>query len=207
MYCYIILLKESNRNILEKEKKRVRKKKMERENKRIEKQVENIIEVLEEKIKKIMAIEYHYNLDELFKEVEKVGEKEKYKIYEGLINYYLEKIRGMEEEKIREGGLRTEESKVGVLHEIENIIEFFDEEKGSEERIDERGEEASVIAFDLIAKVLGKNKRKLNLPLKIENIKDFSVASTIKEKEMHELFFQIILNLSVVFHYINNLKN
>ena len=173
----------------------------------MEKQVENIIERLEGKIKKIMTIEYHYNLDEIFMEVEKEEEKERYKIYEELINYYLEKIKGMEEEKIRKGGLKTEESNIGVLHEIENIIDFFDEEEESKERIDERGEEASVIAFDLIAKVLGKNRRKLSLPIKIENIKDFCITSTIKEKEMDELFFLIILNLSVVFHYIDNLEN
>ena len=102
------------------------------------------------------------------------------------------------------------ENSIGKLHEIQNIIDFFDYSMINQDHddidLDEMEEEASVIAFDLVAKILGKNERKLKLPIKIQNIKDFCINNTIRECDMHQLFFLIILDLSVIYHYVSNKK-
>lgn len=168
-----------------------------------------IVFSIEDKIRKIMAIEYHYNLDYIFKNTLDLCDEDKYGVYEILINYYLKEISKLDSNMVLKEIYKTGEGKsLKKLHEIENIIDFFDcsifEQNDSSMDLDEKEEEASVIAFDLIAKVLGKNERKLDLPIKIQNIKDFCINSTIKERDMHHLFFFIILDLSVVYNYVNH---
>lgn len=183
---------------------------MDIQNKQLQKQVNNIVLDFEDKIKKIMSIEYHYNLDNIFKNISNLPDEVRYDLYEMLINYYLENLSKLDHHVALDQIYKEEENSIKKLHDIQNIIDFFDystiHQSQDDYDLDEIEEEASVIAFDLVAKVLGKNGRNLNLPVKVQNIKDFCINNSIRECNMHQLFYLIILDLSVIYHYVSNKK-
>lgn len=89
---------------------------------------DNISKKFEERIKKIRAIEYHYDLFDLFKEIDKLSKEEKTITYEMLINDYLEKIKDLDCKKY----LDKEHNR-----DIDDIMDFFDYDY-SENKILER---------------------------------------------------------------------
>jgi len=147
--------------------------------------VEEIHSTIEEKIKIIKAIEYHYELVGIFKDSKKLSEKDKSKVLENIINKYLEKLKP----------IYTFEKYKKISKEVDEITDFFS--AGNDDSI--ISEEDSVTE-ELLAKVTGKNNRKISLPINIEFIKDYCISSLIETKEIDKILLWIVLRLSTI-HY------
>lgn len=61
--------------------------------------------------------------------------------------------------------------------------------------------EADHIANDLINKVLGTNNRTIQSPLKIKDIIQFNISSTIDEQDITKVIMWVIMKLSVVDYF------
>lgn len=152
---------------------------------------------LEERIKKIDNIEYHYDLFKLFSNLKSLSDNKKNIIYENLINNYLENI--------KRKNLITIEN---IEDKKEEIMDFFnynyylddDNEKAIYMYLET---EAESIVNDLISKTLNENDRNLNLPLKLEIIKEFCINSKVDKGDIEKVIVLIILQLSITDYLIN----
>ena len=61
----------------------------------LEQYIDTISHKFENSTKKIMAIEYHYDLEKIFSITDNLSYTEKYYLYEALINDYLRKIKSL----------------------------------------------------------------------------------------------------------------
>ncbi len=160
---------------------------------------DNISQKLEERIKKIMAIEYHYNLLDFFKEIDKFTEEEQLFAYELLMNDYLKKIKDFDSNIILD---RKQDRK------IDDITDFFDydyysknKDNVSNDEYYDVMEEAEYVVANFISKIFNQKGRTLTLPVTIQNIKDYGVSSVVPEKDMKKVIYWIILKLAVIYNY------
>ena len=148
-------------------------------------------EALEDKIKVITSIKYHYDLEELASSINKLSENDAEVVLEQLINERLEEIKNSPNKDKYKDNIRA----------IDEITEFFidnnDESSSSEE--------ASYVVSDLINKVIGINGRNIVLPVKIDYIKDYCIRNIIEEKDIRKTLLWIVLELTVVSYYLNNI--
>lgn len=172
------------------------------QNNNLQECVDNISKTFEERIKKIRAIEYHYDLFDLFKEVDKLSKEEKTIIYEMLINDYLEKIKVLDYNMIFDKKRERD---------VDDIMDFFDYDY-SENKILERSnnwedsyseaqEEAEHVVFDLISKMFNQKGRTLILPVTIQYIVDYGISSVVPEEDIEKAILWIILNLATIYNY------
>ena len=171
---------------------------------------------LEERIKKIMAIEYHYELEDFFNHLKSLPEEEQMTVLEYMINDYLQKIKQFGPDKILE---------VIEKRDLTDIVDFFDydyiadedKEMVKDDKFDfpvcktkykytSVMEEADHTIYDLISKLSSKNGCEITLPISIENIIDFSINNVVPKKDMKKVIYWIILNLSVAYNYAINLN-
>lgn len=147
-------------------------------------------EALEDKIKVITSIKYHYDLEELASSINKLSENDAEVILEQLINERLEEIKNSpNKDKYREN-----------IKSIDEITDFFIYNNDKSSSV----EEGSFVVSDLINKVIGINGRNIELPLKIEFIKDYCIRNIIDKKDIRKTLLWIVLELTVVSYYLNN---
>ncbi|MBQ9181833.1 MAG: hypothetical protein IJ134_04295 [Bacilli bacterium] len=147
-------------------------------------------EALEDKIKVITSIKYHYDLEELASSINKLSENDAEVILEQLINERLEEIKNSpNKDKYREN-----------IKSIDEITDFFIYNNDKSSSV----EEGSFVVSDLINKVIGINGRNIKLPLKIEFIKDYCIRNIIDKKDIKKTLLWIVLELTVVSYYLNN---
>lgn len=151
--------------------------------------VDTIHSTIEDKIKTIRAIEYHYELTSLINSSKGLSKTEVSTIMESLINKYLELLKP----------LYSVEKHKQVSKEVDEITDFFS--AGNDDTIVSEGD---LIADDLLAKVAGRNNRKIALPIKIEFIKDYCISSIITPKEVDKVLLWIILRLSTIYFCLTN---
>lgn len=151
--------------------------------------VDTIHSTIEEKIKTIIAIEYHYKLTSIINSSKGLSKKEVSIIMESLINKYLELLKP----------IYSVDKHKQVTREVDEITDFFSE--GNDDAIISEGD---LIADDLLAKVAGRNNRKITLPIKIEFIKDYCISSIITSKEVDKVLLWIILRLSTIYFCLTN---
>ncbi len=161
--------------------------------------LETISKKFENNTKKIMAIEYHYDLINMFTETNNLSSEEKYSLYEMLINDYLNKIKSLKyHPKLNE-----------IAGDINDITEFYNytykvNNKLQESTLYEIDQEADDIVDDLYLKLFNSNGRKLQLPIKIENIINLQIRSFISKDDLDKVFYWIILKLSVMYSYLSS---
>lgn len=110
-------------------------------------------EALEDKIKVITSIKYHYDLKELASSINKLSENDAEVVLEQLINERLEEIKNSpNKDKYREN-----------IKSIDEITDFFIYNNDKSSSV----EEGSFVISNLINKVIGINGRNIELPLKI----------------------------------------
>lgn len=151
--------------------------------------VDTIHSTIEDKIKTIRAIEYHYELTSLINSSKGLSKTKVSTIMESLINKYLELLKP----------LYSVEKHKQVSKEVDEITDFFS--AGNDDTIVSEGD---LIADDLLAKVAGRNNRKITLPIKIEFIKDYCISSIITPKEVDKVLLWIILRLSTIYFCLTN---
>ena len=157
--------------------------------KKLNEYVDTIHSTIEDKIKTIRAIEYHYELTSIINSSKGLSKTEVSTIMESLINKYLELLKP----------IYSVEKHKQVSKEVDEITDFFS--AGNDDTIVSEGD---LIADDLIAKVAGRNNRKITLPIKIEFIKDYCISSIITPKEVDKVLLWIILRLSTIYFCLTN---
>lgn len=158
-------------------------------NKNLNEYVDAVHNTIEEKIKTIRAIEYHYELTSIINNSKGLSKKEINSILESLINKYLELLKP----------IYSREKHKKISKEVDEITDFFS--AGNDDTVISEGD---LIADDLMAKVTGDNKRSISLPVKIEFIKDYCISSLISPKEIDDVLLWIILRLSTVYYCLTN---
>lgn len=154
-----------------------------------------IIDSFNQKLDDITSIKYHYNLFEVFKNLDKQSTETQQNIFEKLINNYLTEIK------------KTNIKDILVLEEenINNTLEFFSYEyfckNQSNIQCYDLENEADDVANDLINKVIGINDRTIQLPLKINDIIQFNINGNINKKDINKVLMWVIMKLSVVEYF------
>ena len=161
--------------------------------------LETISNKFENNTKKIMVIEYHYDLINVFAETNDLSAEEKYSLYDMLINDYLNKIKALKyPPKLNE-----------ISGDINNIMEFYDytykiDDKSLESTLYEIEEEADDIVDDLYLKIFNSNGRNLQLPIRTEDIVNLQIRGFISKDDLDKVFYWIILRLSVMYSYLSS---
>ncbi len=153
--------------------------------------VKKISEVLDDKIKIITSIQYYYDLEKLTSSLNDLSNDDAENVLEQLINEKLEEI--------KKSGKADKFSENKRL--VDDVTEFFYNDKEEDGAIVEEG---SCIASDLILKIIGKNGRKIEIPINISYIKEYCISNVIEEKNIRKTLLWIVLELSVVSYFLNN---
>lgn len=147
---------------------------------------------MEEKIKTIRAIEYHYNLTDFFKELKGLSKDVKHQVLEETLNKYLILLKP----------IYTKDGFKKISREIDDITDFF---------IDDFDDcivsEGDLVADDLTAKLIGDNGRKLELPVKLSYLKEYCISSLISTKDIDKAIMWIILRLATIYYCLSYPKN
>ena len=165
----------------------------------LEQYIDTISHKFENSTKKIMAIEYHYDLEKIFSITDNLSLKEKYSLYETLINDYLKKIKS----------LKNHPSMNDIAKDINDITEFYDytyevDKQKEESTLYEAMEEADDIVDDLYLKLIGVNGRNLKLPIKLDDIINLQIRGIINSDDIEKVIYWVILKLSVLYNYLSS---
>lgn len=165
----------------------------------LEQYIDTISHEFENSTKKIMAIEYHYDLEKIFSITDSLSLKEKYSLYESLINNYLKKIKS----------LKNHPSMNDIAKDINDITEFYDytygvDDQKEESTLYEAMEEADDIVDDLYLKLIGFNGRNLELPIKLDDIINLQIRGIISSNNIEKVIYWVILKLSVLYNYLSS---
>ena len=129
-----------------------------------------------------------YTLDELTTSIQNLKNDEKEKILENIINNQLLELKNIPEETI-----------ISVFKQVDEItdyfIKFYDDNSDIVSECDD-------IANDLLFKALGKNNRKLELPINLSYIKNYCLSSSIKDIQLYDSLVWISLRLVAISYYI-----
>lgn len=164
----------------------------------LEQYIDTISHEFENSTKKIMAIEYHYDLEKIFSITDNLSYTEKYYLYEALINDYLRKIKS----------LKNHLSMNDIAKDINDITEFYDYTYGvddpkEESTLYEAMEEADDIVDDLYLKLIGLNGRNLKLPIKLDDVINLQIRGIINSDDIEKVIYWVILKLSVLYNYLS----
>lgn len=165
----------------------------------LEQYIDTISHKFENSTKKIMAIEYHYDLEKIFSITDNLSYTEKYYLYEALINDYLRKIKS----------LKNHLSMNDIAKDINDITEFYDYTYGvddpkEESTLYEAMEEADDIVDDLYLKLIGLNGRNLKLPIKLDDVINLQIRGIINSDDIEKVIYWVILKLSVLYNYLSS---
>lgn len=129
-----------------------------------------------------------YTLDELTTSIQNLKNDEKEKILENIINNQLVELKNIPEETI-----------ISVFKQVDEItdyfIKFYDDNSDIVSECDD-------IANDLLFKSLGKNNRKLELPINLTYIKNYCLSSSIKDNQIYDSLVWITLRLVAILYCI-----
>ena len=129
-----------------------------------------------------------YTLDELTTSIQNLKNVEKEKTLENIINNQLVELKDKPEETIK-----------SVFKQVDEItdyfIKFYDDNSDIVSECDD-------IANDLLFKSLGKNNRKLELPINLTYIKNYCLSSNIKDNQIYDSLVWITLRLVAIAYCI-----
>ncbi len=158
----------------------------------IDNYVKDISKNIESKIENIKKIETDYKLCSLLSNIKDLSPKDSDAILEKLLNMYLELLKPVY--------TRKEYSKISK--QVDNITDFF--VLDNNDYIIAEGDD---IAEDLMDKLVNTNDRELNLPVKLEYIKEYWIKSIINIKDIQKTIMWIILRLATVYSFLSQNNN
>ena len=77
-----------------------------------------------------------------------------------------------------------------ISRDVDEITDYYASKK---EKFDVVIEEGDTIANDIIFKVIGRNGRKIDLPIDIKTIKDYCFSTELKEEQFYDALMWITL--------------
>lgn len=125
-----------------------------------------------------------YNLDDLTILIRDLKEIEKEKIIEEIINNQLIELKEKSEEKVR-----------NVFKQVDEITDYFIKLYDDDSDI---VSESDDIANDLLFKALGRNGRKLEIPINTSYIKNYCLSSNISDNQLYDSLVWIALRLVAI---------
>ena len=100
-------------------------------------------------------------------------------IYYSYLDDELKKLQSLTMEQFRE-----------VSRDVDEITDYYASKK---EEFDAVIEEGDTVANDILFKVIGKNGRKLSLPIDISIIKEYCFSTKLKEEQFYDALMWITL--------------
>lgn len=119
------------------------------------------------------------DLDELIQVVERIDNSKRDQVCSIIINNELEKLKTLTMEQFKD-----------VARDVDEITDYYASKK---EEFDAVIEEGDTVANDILFKVIGKNGRKIKLPIDIKTIKDYCLSTEIKEDQVYDTLMWIAL--------------
>ncbi len=159
--------------------------------KKLTEYTENVSKNISSKIQAIRSIVYHYDLSSIVINIKDLNELERNMVLEQLINNNLNLLKPI----LNKNNYRK------IIREVEDITDFFDTDN-----ISAISEEGDSITDDLLYKLMEENQWRLNLPISIENIKNYYVRSNIRSNEITDVLLWIILKLMTIYYCLTNPK-
>ena len=119
------------------------------------------------------------DLDDLIQIIDRLDKSERDQVCSIMINNQLEKLKSI-----------TIEQYEKVARDVDEITDYYASKK---EEFDAVIEEGDIVANDILFKVIGKNDRKIKLPIDIKTIKDYCLSTEIKEDQIYDTLVWIAL--------------
>lgn len=139
---------------------------------------ESISKTMDKELTKVQEV-LDLDLDELIQVVKRVDKSKRDKVCSIMINNELEKLKTL-----------TMEQYGSVARDVDEITDYYASKK---EEFDAVIEEGDTVANDILFKVIGKNGRKIKLPIDIKNIKEYCLSTEIKEDQIYDTLIWIAL--------------
>lgn len=119
------------------------------------------------------------DLDELIQIIERLEKNDQDEVFSIMINNQLEKLKTITIDQFK-----------SVARDVDEITDYYASKK---EEFDAVIEEGDTVANDILFKVIGKNDRKLSLPISISIIKDYCLSTEIKKEQINDTLAWITL--------------
>jgi hypothetical protein len=119
------------------------------------------------------------DLNELIQIVDRLDKTERDQVCSIMINNELERLKVL-----------TMEQYESVARDVDEITDYYASKK---EEFDAVIEEGDTVANDILFKVIGKNGRKLSLPIDISIIKEYCFSTELKEEQFYDALMWITL--------------
>ena len=119
------------------------------------------------------------DLNELIQIIDRLDKSERDQVCSIMINNELKKLQSLTMEQFRE-----------VSRDVDEITDYYASKK---EEFDAVIEEGDTVANDILFKVIGKNGRKLSLPIDISIIKEYCFSTELKEEQFYDALMWIVL--------------
>lgn len=130
-----------------------------------------------------------FDLNDLIQIIDRLDKSEKDQVCSIMINNQLEKLKTITMEQFK-----------SVARDVDEITDYYASKK---EEFDVVIEEGDTIADDILFKVIGRNGRKLSLPIDISIIKDYCFSTEIKEEQFYDALMWIILRYVAILRCIS----
>ena len=139
----------------------------------------NLIKEIEINISKIIEV-LNLEYESLINNFNKLSNDEKDLVIETTINKLLDELKN----KI------TIEKYHLITRDVDEITDYYASKRDDFDVILEEGDK---VANDLLFKVIGLNKRNIELPIKLDTIKNFCLSFDIKEDLVYDTLLWIII--------------
>ena len=139
-----------------------------KENKDVKEIAKVISNTMERDLTKVQEV-LDLDLNELIQIIDKLDKSKRDQVCSIMINNELEKLKSLTIEQFKE-----------VSRDADEITDYYASKK---EEFDAVIEEGDTVANDILFKVIGKNGRKLSLPIDISIIKEYCFSTELKEEQ------------------------
>ena len=131
-----------------------------------------ISNTMERNLTKIQEV-LDLDIDDLIDIIERQSEEDRDKIISSIINNQLEKLKtSLTMKKYRD-----------ISRDVDDITDYYASKKESFDAVIEEGD---TVANEILLKVIGNNKRTINLPIDISILKEYCISSEIKEEQLYD---------------------
>ena len=149
-----------------------------KENKDVKEVARVISNTMDRELTKVQEV-LDLDLDELIQIVERLDKTQKDNVCSILINNELEKLKSLTMEQFK-----------SVVRDVDEITDYYASKK---EEFDAVIEEGDTVADDILFKVIGRNGRKIDLPIDIKTIKDYCFSTELRKEQMYDALIWITL--------------
>ena len=149
-----------------------------KENKDVKEVARVISNTMERDLTKVQEV-LDFDLNDLIQIVDKLDKLDQDEVYSVMINNQLEKLKSISMDQFQ-----------SIARDVDEITDYYASKK---EEFDAVIEEGDTVANDILFKVIGKNGRKLSLPIDISIIKEYCFSTELREEQFYDALMWITL--------------